>query len=106
MRLYLASHGIAVASKVGKGKTGDLNFEIKDPDGNLVEFVEPQPDGWEARNAGKFLPPTRTSDSIFHLGFLVGSTQKTIRSYGDLLGFPEFCPGSPNHQHLTRIAMR
>jgi catechol 2,3-dioxygenase-like lactoylglutathione lyase family enzyme len=106
MRAYLASRGIAVGPKVGKGKTGDLNFEIKDPDGNLVEFVEPQPDGWEARNAGKFLPATRISDSIYHLGFLVGNSQKSIQFYGDLLGFREFWRGSSNGQQLSWVDMR
>jgi catechol 2,3-dioxygenase-like lactoylglutathione lyase family enzyme len=105
MRLYLASRGIAVGSKVGKGKTGDLNFEIKDPDGNLVEFVEPQPDGLEARNAGKFLPSTRISDSIYHLGFLVGSSQKSIAFYGNILGFHEFWRGSSNGKELSWIDM-
>ena len=106
MRAYLASRGIAVGPKVGKGRTGDLNFEIKDPDGNLVEFVEPQSDGWEARNAGKFLPATRISDSIYHLGFLVGSSQKSIQFYGDLLGFHEFWRGSSNGQQLSWVDMR
>jgi len=106
MRLYLASRGISVGSKVGKGKTGDLNFEIKDPDGNLVEFVKPQPDGLEAKNAGKFLPSTRISNSIYHLGFLVGSSQKSIAFYGDLLGFREFWRGSSNGKELSWIDMR
>ncbi len=79
MRAYLASSGIPVGAKVGKGRTGDLNFEIKDPDGNLVEFVEPQPDGMEAKNAGKFLPATRISDAIYHLGFLVGNSAQIHR---------------------------
>ena len=39
------------------------------PHGNLVEFVEPQPDGIEAKNAGKFLPsaasPTPSIISAF-----------------------------------------
>jgi catechol 2,3-dioxygenase-like lactoylglutathione lyase family enzyme len=106
MRLYLASRGIPVNSKVGKGKTGDLNFEITDPDGNLVEFVEPQPDGVEARNAGKFLPATRISDSIYHLGFLVGGSEKSIKFYGDLLGFHEFWRGSSNGTQLSWIDMQ
>jgi catechol 2,3-dioxygenase-like lactoylglutathione lyase family enzyme len=106
MRLYLASRGIPVSSKVSKGKTGDLNFEIKDPDGNLVEFVEPQSDGMEARNAGKFLPATRISDSIYHLGFLVGGSDKSIKFYGDLLGFHEFWRGSSNGTQLSWIDMQ
>jgi catechol 2,3-dioxygenase-like lactoylglutathione lyase family enzyme len=106
MRLYLASRGIPVDSKVGKGRTGERNFEIKDPDGTLVEFVEPQPDGMEAKNAGKFLPATRISDSIYHLGFLVGSSQKSMAFYGDILGFHEFWRGSSNGKELSWIDMR
>jgi catechol 2,3-dioxygenase-like lactoylglutathione lyase family enzyme len=106
MRRYLASRGVAVDSKVTKGKTGDLNFEIKDPDGNLVEFVEPQPDGMEARNASKFLPATRGSDAIYHLGFLVGSSEKSIKFYGDVLGFHEFWRGSSNGTQLSWIDMQ
>jgi len=106
MRAYLASRGVHVGSKVGRGKTGDLNFEIKDPDGNLVEFVEPQPDGMEAKNAGKFLPSTRISDAIYHLGFLVGNSEKSIAFYGDLLGFREFWRGSSKGTVLSWIDMR
>jgi lactoylglutathione lyase len=106
MRAYLASKGVPVGSKVGKGKTGDLNFEVKDPDGNLVEFVEPQPDGMEAKNAGKFLPATRISDAIYHLGFLVGRSDKSIAFYGDILGFREFWRGSSKGTILSWIDMR
>ena len=45
MRAYLQSRGIAVKPSVGAGRTGDLNFEVKDPDGHLVEFVQSQPAG-------------------------------------------------------------
>jgi catechol 2,3-dioxygenase-like lactoylglutathione lyase family enzyme len=106
MRRYLVSRGIPVGSKVSKGKTGDLNFEIKDPDGNLIEFVEPQPDDMEARNTGKFLLATRISDSIYHLGFLVGSSEKSIKFYGDVLGFHEFWRGSSNDTQLSWIDMQ
>jgi catechol 2,3-dioxygenase-like lactoylglutathione lyase family enzyme len=106
MRAYLASRGISVGAKVGKGRTGDLNFEIKDPDGNLVEFVEPQPDGMERKNAGKFLPATRISDAIYHLGFLVGNSKRSIAFYGDLLGFREFWRGSAKGTVLSWIDMR
>jgi catechol 2,3-dioxygenase-like lactoylglutathione lyase family enzyme len=106
MRRYLISRGVDVNGGIIKAKTGDLGFKIKDPDGNVVEFVEPQPDSMEARNAGKFLPPTRISDAIYHLGFLVGASQKSIQFYGDLLGFREFWRGSSNGTVLSWIDMR
>ena len=56
---------------VGKGKTGNKNFNVKDPDGHIVEMVEYMPDSWTAREKGKFMPPTRISDHIMHVGVLV-----------------------------------
>jgi catechol 2,3-dioxygenase-like lactoylglutathione lyase family enzyme len=107
MRLYLASRGIQVSRAVPKNViTGDLILTVKDPDGNLVEFDEPQPDGLEARTAGKLLPATRISDSIYHLGFLVGNSEKSIKFYGDLLGFHEFWRGSSNGTQLSWIDMQ
>lgn len=44
---YLVSKGVAALSgkgSVGKGQTGNKNFNIKDPDGHVVEMVEYQPD--------------------------------------------------------------
>jgi catechol 2,3-dioxygenase-like lactoylglutathione lyase family enzyme len=106
MRRYLLSRGVDVSGGIIKAKTGDLGFKIKDPDDNVVEFVEPQPDGMEARNAGKFLPDTRISNAIYHLGFLVGNSQKSIQFYGDLLGFREFWRGSSKGTVLSWIDMR
>jgi catechol 2,3-dioxygenase-like lactoylglutathione lyase family enzyme len=107
MRRYLISRGVRVASPVLKNViTGDLTLTIKDPDGNLVEFDEPQPDGLEARTDGKPLPATHISDSIYHLGFLVGNSEKSIKFYGDLLGFHEFWRGSSNGTQLSWIDMQ
>ena len=75
MYRYLKPKGIAVMGdrgSVGKGQTGNKNFNVKDPDGHIVEIVEYQPDSWTAREAGKFQPATRISDHIMHVGVLVG----------------------------------
>jgi catechol 2,3-dioxygenase-like lactoylglutathione lyase family enzyme len=106
MHLYLAAHGVAVPNKVETDSLGDLSFKIKDPDGNLIEFVQPLPTGLEARNAGKSLPDTRISDRIFHAGFLVGDTQQSLNFYGSILGFREFWRGSSNGKALSWIDMR
>ena len=59
MRDYLSSKGVKVPDKVGKGKIGNLNYFITDPDGRTVEIVQYAPDGWTALNQGKFMPDTR-----------------------------------------------
>src|SRR5271154_3743911 len=38
MRDYLAAHGVKVPDKVGKGKIGNENYFISDPDGHIVEI--------------------------------------------------------------------
>src|SRR5262249_34414359 len=90
MRAYLRSQGFDIKpGKAEKTRAGDYAFEIKDPEGTLVEFVQTLPTGKEAQAAGKFLPETRISPRIYHVGFLVGNSQKTIDFYGRILGFQE-----------------
>ena len=70
MRAYLRSKGFDVKpGNGGKTRTGDYAFEIKDPDGTLVEFVQSLPTGIEMQDAGKFMPPralpTRSTTWVF-----------------------------------------
>lgn len=41
MRVYLASRGVTVPDSVPKGRSGNLNFNIKDADGTRAELMEP-----------------------------------------------------------------
>jgi lactoylglutathione lyase len=107
MRDYLASRGVAVPAAVPKGRTGNKNFNIKDPDGHTVEVVEYQPESWTAREAGKFMPATRVSDRMMHVGVLVGNLEAAARFYGGILGFREFWRGSAaNSKTLSWVNMR
>ena len=106
MRAYLASRGIKVPAKVTTTRAGDLAFEIHDTDNTLVEFVQPLPTGKEAQAAGKFEPPTRISDAIYHVGFVVGNTQRALDFYSKILGFAETWRGSPNPNELSWINMK
>lgn len=106
MRDYLASKGVEAPEKVSKGKTGNKNYFIKDPDGHIVEIVEYQPDSWTARESGKFMPAARISDHIMHVGILVGSLEKSMKFYGDILGFKEFWRGSGSGKMLSWVNMR
>ena len=106
MRDYLASKGVEVPAKVGKGQTGNKNFNIKDPDGHIVEIVEYQPDSWTAREAGKFMPASRMSEHILHIGVLVGDLDKSMQFYGGVLGFKEFWRGSSSPRMLSWVNMR
>jgi catechol 2,3-dioxygenase-like lactoylglutathione lyase family enzyme len=94
MRDYLAAKGVEVPATVGRGRTGNKNFTIKDPDGHTVEIVEYQPDSWTAKDAGKHVPATRLSERALHVGILVGSLSRATSFYTGVLGFEEFWRGS------------
>lgn len=111
MRDYLLSKGIEPMGNAGqgpvpKGQTGNKNFNVKDPDGHIVEIVEYQPDSWTAQHAGKDMPSTRISDAIMHVGFLVGDLDKSMHFYGDILGFQEIWRGGGNPNLLSWVNMR
>ena len=107
MRTYLRSKGFDVRpGNGGKTRTGDYAFEINDPDGMLVEFVQTLPDGLEAKAAGKFEPDRRMATKIYHLGFLVGNSEKSMDFYGKVLGFQETWRGGANPKELSWINMR
>jgi len=109
MYRYLKSKGIEVMGDKGsvqKGKTLNKNFNVKDPDGHIVEIVEYQPDSWTAREKGKFMPATRIADHIMHVGVLVGDLEKSTAFYGGILGFKEFWRGSGSPRMLSWVNMR
>jgi catechol 2,3-dioxygenase-like lactoylglutathione lyase family enzyme len=106
MGTYLRSKGFEVKGGGGKTRAGDYAFEIKDPDGMLVEFVQSLPTGLEMQAAGKFEPDTRISTGIYHVGFLVGNSQKSIDFYGNILGFTETWRGGANPAELSWINMK
>jgi catechol 2,3-dioxygenase-like lactoylglutathione lyase family enzyme len=93
MRDYLAAKGVKVPEKVGKGQTGNKNYNITDPDGTIVEIVEYQPDSWTAREYGKMMPDTRISQRILHVGVLIGSLAAANNFYHGILGFDEIWRG-------------
>jgi len=106
MRLYLAAKGVAVPARTSRTKTGDLVFSIADPDGTQIEFSQPQPASVEAQGTGKFLPPTRISQHIYHTGVLVGNTQRSLDFYEKILGFQETWRGASNPAQLSWINLR
>jgi len=103
MRDYLAARGVAVPDKVGRGRIGNLNYFIRDPDGHTVEIVQYLPDGWTMRTRGEFLPDTRISTNMPHLGILVGDLDAAKNFYEGILGFHEIWRGTKNPKVLNWV---
>jgi lactoylglutathione lyase len=106
LRAYLGANEVKVPDTVGKGQTGNKNFNIKDPDDHTVEIVEYQPDSWTTRERGKHMPATRISSQIMHVGFLVGDLDRSQQFYDGILGFKEFWRGSRSTTSLSWVNLR
>jgi lactoylglutathione lyase len=106
MRQYLKSKGIAVPDKVGRGRIGNANFNVRDPDGHIVEIVQYLPDGWSLRDKGKAMPETRISPRMLHAGIIVNALEPAMKFYRDILGFSEIWRGSSNEKVLSWVNMK
>jgi catechol 2,3-dioxygenase-like lactoylglutathione lyase family enzyme len=106
MRLYLAANDVKVPERVSKGKIGNLNFTFTDPDGHTVEIVQYEPDGWTRRERGRYLPETRISAHMMHVGVTVGALDPALRFYRDILGLQEIWRGSSTGKALSWVNMR
>jgi catechol 2,3-dioxygenase-like lactoylglutathione lyase family enzyme len=106
MRLYLKACGITVPEKVSKGRVGNSNFTVKDPDGHTVEFVQYEPDGRTALAQGKFIAAERISANMRHIGILVGFLEPATKFYRGILGFQETWRGSRDGKELNWVNMQ
>ena len=106
MRVYLASRGVAVPKQVGKGRIGNSNFNIKDPEGHTVEIVQYEPDGWTVRERGKHIPETRVSQRMTHVGIIVTAFDPEMKFYTDVLGFRETWRGSSSGTQLSWVNLK
>ena len=106
MRRYLAAKGIKVPDRVPKGRIGNSNFNVKDPDGHTVEIVQYEPDGWSMREKGKQLGATRVFTRMLHTGILVGNLDRAIEFYSRILGFQEIWRGSRDGKILDWVNLR
>jgi lactoylglutathione lyase len=87
MRTYLASIGVKVPEKIAKDEAGNLSFEINDPFGFVIQIVQYEPGSMTAKGKGKFMPESRISTHIDHVGLLIGDRDEASKFYGDAFGF-------------------
>jgi catechol 2,3-dioxygenase-like lactoylglutathione lyase family enzyme len=86
LRKYLKLNGWLVPDQVTKGSDGSAWFEMKDPELNRIQFVQPP------ANA-KVTAPKAVGHHIIHIGFLVHSQEKEDTFYRQGLGFRPYWYG-------------
>ncbi|HKS81249.1 MAG TPA: VOC family protein [Candidatus Acidoferrales bacterium] len=106
LRAYMASRGVHVPEKLDPMLDGNRGFEFIDPDGHTVEFVQYMPGSLHSRNFGKFLPTTRISDHMIHVGVVVHDRAAADHFYHDILGFQETWQGGMTDSETDWVDMR
>jgi catechol 2,3-dioxygenase-like lactoylglutathione lyase family enzyme len=106
LRAYLASKGVKVPDKLEPMEDGNRGFDVSDPDGYDVEFVQFMPGSLHSKSFGKFLPDTRISQHIIHVGMVIKDQTAADKFYKDILGFKEFWHGGMKDTRADWIDMR
>jgi lactoylglutathione lyase len=106
LRAYLASKGVKVPEKLPPRLDRDLGFDVQDPDGHTVEFMQYTPESWHMQAAGKFLPETRISDHMIHVGVTVKDRAAADHFYKDILGFKQTWQGGFKDDRTDWVDMR
>jgi catechol 2,3-dioxygenase-like lactoylglutathione lyase family enzyme len=90
MRRYLAAKGWKTPAHVTRGADGSRWFQVLDPEGNKVQFVEPP------RNPKPVDAPNAIGHHIIHIGFMVHDRATEDTFYRGLLGFRPYWWGGRN----------
>jgi len=107
MRDWLAAQGMSgLPATVAPDELRNLEFAVRDPHGYSVGFVEYIPDSLTAQSRGKFLPSTRISSHIKHLGIAVDDLKADQDFYIRALGFKESWRGAADPKQLSWIHQR
>jgi catechol 2,3-dioxygenase-like lactoylglutathione lyase family enzyme len=106
LRAYLASRRVDVPAKLEPMLDGNRGFDVKDPDGHTVEFVQLMPGSLDSRDFGKHLPDTRISQHVIHVGVTVRDRAAADKFYKDVLGFQEIWHGGMKDTETDWVDMR
>ncbi len=106
LRSYLAEKGVKVPDKANQGRDGNLNMMVTDPDGHHVEFVQYLPDSLHMKARGSYLPSSRISDRMLHVGVTVADVTKADHFYKEILGFSEIWRGGFTDKTTQWINMK
>lgn len=100
LRRYLAANHWKTPAAVTTGADGSRWFQVLDPEGNKVQFVQP------ARDSKPFAAPNAIGHHIIHIGFLVHSRQAEDRFYRTLLGFRPYWFGGMHDGKIDWVSQQ
>jgi catechol 2,3-dioxygenase-like lactoylglutathione lyase family enzyme len=99
LRAYLAGSKVAVPQAIQKGSDGSQWFDVSDPEGNKIEFVQPPPDAPD-------IPPDTLSSHIIHVGFIVHDRAREDAFFRTVLGFRPYWFGGMEDSKPTWVSQQ
>ncbi len=99
MRKYLHSKGVEVPAHVTRGPDNSVWFEVLDPEGNKVQFVQ-------TPAMAQIEAPSAIGHHIIHVGFLVHNREKEDAFYRALLGFNPYWFGGMNDSKIDWVSQQ
>lgn len=109
MRKYLGAKGVTVPDAVKHGSDGSAWFDVQDPEGNKVEFVQPPARELEAKSTATLyaLPGgDPIGRRMIHVGMFVRSQEKEDTFYRGLLGFRPYWYGGMHADHTDWVSQQ
>ena len=100
LRRYLAANHWKTPNKVEKGSDGSSWFEVLDPEGNRIQFVQP------AHPGKPLAAPNAIGHHIIHIGFMVHSREAEDKFYRALLGFRPYWFGGMHDDKIDWVSQR
>lgn len=99
LRKYLASEKIAVPKKVERAGDGSQWFEVVDPEGNRIQFVQPPADA-------PLVPYNALSNHIMHVGFIIHDRALEDGFFRTVLGFRPYWFGGMKDDTPTWVSQQ
>jgi catechol 2,3-dioxygenase-like lactoylglutathione lyase family enzyme len=99
LRQYMGAHDIVVPKATESGEDGSRWFDVSDPEGNKVQFVQPP-----VKPAP--VPPNPLSDRIIHVGYMVHSRSAEDAFYRTVLGFRPYWYGGRDDKDVSWISQQ
>ncbi len=99
MRQYLVAEQVAAPAQVSVGADGSKWFDVIDPEGHKVEFVQPPPTLPD-------VPRDPLSDHIIHVGFIIHDRGLEDGFWRKILGFRPYWYGGFKEDNPTWISLQ
>lgn len=100
LRNYLAAHNYTVPAHIEKASDGSRWFDVKDPEGNTIQFLQPAP------HPVSMLGADPVGRHIIHVGYRVKSADAENAFYRDLLGFRPYWHGGMKPDHTDWVSQQ